>query len=103
MRWLCFLFASATAAQGRAVKPLRFDLELLPVTRDSFTFFLDRKPRGFAVWQYETRSVAGLQEIVYSAYSEFLPVRRSGCASCSIAAPPPRCRPTTTSTCSTRA
>jgi len=78
MRWLCFLFASAfasaTAAQGRAVKPLRFDLGLLPVTRDSFTFFLDRKPRGFAVWQYETRSVAGLQEIVYSAYSEFLPV-----------------------------
>ncbi len=44
MRWLCFLFASATAAQGRAVKPLRFDLGLLPVTRDSSTFFLDRKP-----------------------------------------------------------
>ena len=75
MRWLCFLFASATVAQGgRPVKPLRFDLGLLPETRDSFTFFLDHEPRGFAVWQYETRSLDARQTVVYSSYSEFEPV-----------------------------
>src|SRR6266699_1720717 len=74
MRWICFLFASATAAQGRPAKPLRFDLGLLPETRDSFTFFLDHEPRGFAVWQYETRSLDARQTVVYSSYSEFEPV-----------------------------
>jgi len=77
MPWLCFLFVSATAAQGgggRPAKPLRFDLALLPETRDSFTFFLDHESRGFAVWQYETRSLDARQTVVYSSYSEFDPV-----------------------------
>ena len=79
MRWLCFLLASTAAAQGgggggRPVKPLRFDLAAIPVTRDSFTFFLDRQAHGFAVWQYETRARTPHEEVVYSAYSEFQPV-----------------------------
>jgi len=74
MHWLYFLFASAAAAQQPPAKPLRFDLAELPMTHDSFTFFLDRSARGFAVWQYETRTVAGRAEIVYSQYSEFEPI-----------------------------
>jgi len=73
MHWLCFLCASVLPAQ-HAPRPLHFDLAALPVTRDSFTFFLDRKPHGFAVWQYETRAVEAREEVVYSAYSEFEPV-----------------------------
>ena len=56
------------------MKPLRFDLAAIPLTRDSFTFFLDHEAHGFAVWQYETRSRAARQELVYSAYSEFEPL-----------------------------
>jgi hypothetical protein len=76
MRWLCFLFASAAAAQGGAppVKPLHFDFSAIPVTRDSFVFLLDGKLRGYAVWQYERRSVETRQEIIYTQHSEFPPV-----------------------------
>jgi hypothetical protein len=74
MRWLCFLLASAAAAQAPPVKPLHFDFSVIPVTRDSFVFFLDRKPRGYAVWQYERRAVETRQEIVYTSHSEFPPL-----------------------------
>jgi hypothetical protein len=46
----------------------------MPVTRDSFVFFLDGKPRGFAVWQYERRSAEHRDEVVYTAHSDFEPV-----------------------------
>ena len=74
MRWLCFLLASSAPAQTRSVKVLRFDVMALPATRDSFVFFLDRKPRGFAVWQYESRPAGTGWQVVYTAYSQFEPV-----------------------------
>ena len=74
MRWLCFLLASPAFAQARAVKPLRFDLTALPESRDSFVYFVDHTPRGFAVWQYELRSLETGQQVVYTQYSELEPV-----------------------------
>jgi len=74
MRWLCFLFASPVLAQARAVKPLRFDLTALPATRDSFVYFVDRTARGFAVWQYEIRSLEKRQQVVYTQVSELQPI-----------------------------
>ena len=74
MRWSCFLLASSALAQTRPARPLRFDLTVLPATRDSFVFFLDRTARGFAVWQYERRSLGQSQQVVYTAYSQFEPV-----------------------------
>ncbi len=85
MRWLCFLLlASPAAAQARAAAPappaspapkaLRFDLAAIPATRDSFVFFLKGAERGYAVWQYEIRQLETIQEILYTAHSEFRPV-----------------------------
>jgi hypothetical protein len=74
MRWLCFLFASPVLAQASAVKPLRFDLTALPATRDSFVYFVDRTERGFAVWQYEIRSLEKGQQVVYTQASQLEPI-----------------------------
>ncbi len=74
MRWLCFLLASSAAAQGRPTRALRFDLTAIPATRDSFVFFLKGAERGYAVWQYEIRSVDMGQEILYTLASQFRPV-----------------------------
>jgi len=79
MRWLCFLLASAAATAGAAAqtapaKTLRFDLAAIPATRDSFLFFLRGAPRGYAVWQYETRALEMGQELLYTARSEFKPI-----------------------------
>jgi hypothetical protein len=75
MRWLCFLLAPNTLAQAPRppVKPLRFDLAALPVTRDSFVFRVRGEERGWAVWQYETRSVETGQEVVFTVASVLEP------------------------------
>ena len=82
MRWLCFLLfansplTSAATAQtsGPRPKALQFDLTRVPATRDSFVFRLRGEERGWAVWQYEIRSLETTQELVYTATSEFRPV-----------------------------
>lgn len=75
MRSLCMLMLAGPAlAQARPVKPLRFDLAALPLVRDSFVFFVDRKERGFAVWQYETRANGSSERVVVTQYSELQPV-----------------------------
>jgi len=80
MRWLCFLLlASPAAAQSTgqapaAGKSLRFDLTAVPATRDSFVFIFRGDERGWAVWQYEIRSLEMTQEVLYTARSEFRPV-----------------------------
>lgn len=80
MRWLCFLLlASPAAAQSAAQAPtaaksLRFDLTAIPATRDSFAFIFRGDERGWAVWQYEIRSLEMTQEVLYTARSEFRPV-----------------------------
>jgi hypothetical protein len=85
MRWLCFLLLASRAAAQAAVpprappappvlKPLRFDLTALPVTRDSFVFVFRGDERGWAVWQYETHRSEMTQEVRYTARSEFRPV-----------------------------
>ncbi len=74
MRWLCFLLASSAAAQARPAKSLQFDLTAIPATRDSFVFFFKGAVRGFAVWQYEIRSLERSQEILFTAASRFEPV-----------------------------
>lgn len=79
MRWLCSLLlaspAVATAQRSGPPSPtLHFDLTALPVTRDSFQFLFHGDARGWAVWQYEVRSLEGTQELVYTATSQFLPV-----------------------------
>ena len=81
MRWLCFLLlASPAAASGQTAvggpKPLRFDLADLPATRDSFVFRLNGQERGWAVWQYEIRTLEVTQELIYTATSEFRPVEQ---------------------------
>ena len=75
MRWLCFLLVSPALAQARPVKPLRFDLTALPATRDSFVYFVDHAASGFAVWQYEPRSLeTAAPQVVYTQYSQLEPV-----------------------------
>ena len=77
MRWLCFLLLASpvcTAAQSAGARSLRFDVSALPATRDSFVFRLRGEERGWAVWQYEIRTLEMTQEVVYSATSEFRPV-----------------------------
>ena len=74
MRWLYFLLVSPALSQARAVKPLRFDFTALPATRDSFVYFVDHAARGFAVWQYEHRSLEKGQQVVYTQYSQLEPV-----------------------------
>ncbi len=80
MRWFCFLLLASSpapvpaSAQSAGAPSLRFDLTALPVTRDSFVFHLRGEERGWAVWQYEVRSLEGTQEIVYTASSEFRPI-----------------------------
>ena len=74
MRWLYFLLASPALPQARAVKPLRFDFTALPATRDSFVIFVDHKAGGFAVWQYELRSLEKGQQVVYTQYSQLEPL-----------------------------
>ena len=82
MRWLCFLplasplFMPAATAQtsGTSPKSLQFDVAQVPATRDSFVFRLRGEERGWAVWQYEIRSLEMTQELVYTATSEFRPV-----------------------------
>src|SRR3989449_16472 len=81
MRWLCSLLGSVAAAAGAAgaaaqsspAQQLQFDVAAIPATRDSFVFLLRGEPRGFAVWQYEIRSVEMDQDIVFTARSEFRP------------------------------
>ena len=81
MRWLCSLLGSVAAAAGAAgaaaqsspAQQLQFDVAAIPTTRDSFVFLLRGEPRGFAVWQYEIRSVEMGQDIVFTARSEFRP------------------------------
>lgn len=79
MRWLCFLLLlSPAAARGQttaaAPKPVRFDFGDLPATRDSFVFRLQGENRGWAVWQYEIKTLEMTQELIYTASSEFQPV-----------------------------
>jgi len=79
MRWLCFLLLVSPApargqTEGGGPKPLRFDLAALPATRDSFVFRLNGQDRGWAVWQYEIRTLEMSQELVYTASSEFQPI-----------------------------
>jgi hypothetical protein len=69
MPWLCFLFVSAAVAQ----QPLRFDVAALGEARDSFVFHLRGAERGWAVWQYERRSSAGRETLVFTAVSELRP------------------------------
>src|SRR5690349_25161888 len=81
MRWLCFLLLlSPAAASGQTTaggpKPLRFDFGALPATRDSFVFRLNGQERGWAVWQYEIRTLEVTQELIYTATSEFEPVEQ---------------------------
>ena len=75
MRWLCFLLAPSTAAQAPRppAKPLRFDLAALPITRDSFVFRVRGEVRGWAVWQYEVKSVETGQQVVFTVASELEP------------------------------
>ena len=78
MRWACFLllasFPALARAQSAGAASLHFDLTALPVTRDSFVFHLRGEERGWAVWQYEVRSLEGTQQVVYTASSEFRPI-----------------------------
>ena len=76
MRWLCFLLAPNAAAQSPRprAKPLHFDLAALPVTRDSFVFRVRGEERGWAVWQYEVKSVETGQQVVFTAQSELQPL-----------------------------
>src|SRR5580765_7557479 len=82
MRWLCFLLASAAAAQVTprsagvtpVAKPLRFDLTRLPETRDSFGTYLGHVKRGVIVWQYEVRAAEQHQVVLYTQSSELQPV-----------------------------
>lgn len=76
MRWFCFLLLASPAAAGAqsaGPRPLRFDISAVPATRDSFVFLLNGQERGWAVWQYEIRTLEMTQEVVYSATSEFRP------------------------------
>jgi len=76
MRWLCFLLASSVSAQGAhplPAKPLRFDLTAVTPTRDSFIYRVRGEERGYAVWQYEIRSGATGQEVVFTAATELRP------------------------------
>jgi hypothetical protein len=77
MRWLCFLLLASpapAAAQGPGSQSLHFDLAAVTATRDSFVFHFRGQERGWAVWQYEIRSVETTQQLVYTARSEFRPV-----------------------------
>jgi len=76
MHWLCFLLAPSAAAQAPRprAKPLHFDLAALPVTRDSFVFRVRGEERGWAVWQYEVKSVETGQQVVFTAQSELQPL-----------------------------
>jgi hypothetical protein len=82
MRWLCFLLLASPAltsgataqTAGSSPKVLQFDVAQVPATRDSFVFRLRGEERGWAVWQYEIRSLEMTQELVYTATSEFRPV-----------------------------
>ncbi|HUL50398.1 MAG TPA: hypothetical protein VLT79_10330 [Gemmatimonadales bacterium] len=81
MRWLCFLLASSAAAQGPVsnggpapAKSLRFDLALIPATRDSFGIFIRRGLRGYIVWQYEIHATGQRQIVLYSQSSELQPI-----------------------------
>jgi hypothetical protein len=79
MRWLCFLLlVSPVVARGqtaaRGQKPLRFDFADLPATRDSFVFRLKGQDRGWAVWQYEIKTLEMTQELIYTASTAFEPV-----------------------------
>src|SRR5579862_5242789 len=73
MLMLAFTLASAAIALTPPPKPLHFDLAALPITRDSFVFYLDDSPRGWAVWQYELRTQDNRQELLYTAGSDFEP------------------------------
>src|SRR4029077_9431193 len=75
MRWLCFLLATDALAQEPRppAKPLRFDLTALPVTRDSFVFRVRGEERGWAVWQYEVKSIERGQELVFTVESKLEP------------------------------
>jgi hypothetical protein len=75
MRWLCFLLATDALAQAPrpAARPLRFDLAALPVTRDSFVFRVRGEERGWAVWQYEVKSVETGQQVVFTVESKLEP------------------------------
>ena len=73
MHRLGFLFTAALASLTPPAKPLRFDLAALPISRDSFVFYLDSAPRGWAVWQYELRTEGTRQEVLYTAGSDFEP------------------------------
>ncbi len=75
MRWLCFLLAADALAQAprASAKPLRFDLAALPVTRDSFVFRVRGEERGWAVWQYEVKSMETGQQVVFTVESELEP------------------------------
>jgi hypothetical protein len=68
-----FVLASAAVALGPPPKTLRFNLAALPISRDSFVFFFDSAPRGWAVWQYELRKAGDREEILYTAGSDFEP------------------------------
>jgi hypothetical protein len=70
---LGYLFAAALVTLIPPGKPLRFDLVALPISRDSFVFYLDSEPRGWAVWQYELRTEGTRQEMLYTASSDFEP------------------------------
>jgi hypothetical protein len=78
MRWLSFLLLASpvAAAQTAGPKPLRFDVAALPATRDSFVFRLRGEDRGWAVWQYEVRTLETTQEVIYTATSEFRPIEQ---------------------------
>jgi hypothetical protein len=79
MRWLYFLLLAsptAAAAQSAGARPLHFDIAALPATRDSFVFRLNGEDRGWAVWQYEIRTLEMTQDVIYSATSEFRPVEQ---------------------------
>jgi len=68
------LAPGANAQTAARAKPLLFDLSLVPVTRDSFVFYLHGQERGWAVWQYEIRRQEVTQEVVYTVKSEFRPI-----------------------------
>ncbi|HKW42150.1 MAG TPA: hypothetical protein VJN39_12945 [Gemmatimonadales bacterium] len=81
MRWLYFLLlvdplrlAVAQSAAPAAPKSLHFDINAMPATRDSFRFRSRGEERGWAVWQYELRTLDTTQQVVYTASSEFRPV-----------------------------
>jgi hypothetical protein len=73
MHRLGFVLVTAAVAVGSPPKTLRFNLAGLPVSRDSFVFFFDSEPRGWAVWQYELRRAGDREEILYSGGSDFEP------------------------------